>query len=650
MHSTCAHQDLLTTVTEVNHSPLAADSSTLIRGLGRRYLMILVIVAILLTIDQAVLQPHLIRLNGMAPVINLAGRQRMLSQRMAKDLLALAQARGDHDRRATELKNSLVQWLTVHQALQFGDAHLRLPGTTSKEILRAFQSLEPHVAAMRHAVESVVADHSTSTETVEAMLDHEPRYLETMDRIVGLFEEEASQQVRVLRWLGIAATSIVLGLTIGLAYVVLKPATEVIRTQMRQLTANEERFRLLIERMHDGLAVFDLQGRILYVNDRFAKILQRDREELLNQSLLKHLTGPHFFRFVQQLSDVWKYPQATWELDWQAPSGELCITLAAFGKTYGDSIEETLGFLVITDITPLKLAEKNLQEAHDALESRVAERTQELKSANHALAREIAERQAAEDRNRQLQSELAHASRVTSLGQFATGLAHEINQPLGAISNYAEALSVMMNQRRLVDPEIQRTMDRIRDASLRAGQIVSRMRNFLKRRTTSRSPEKMNSLIQDVLDLCASEARLHRVSIHCELEETEEVTILVDPIQIQQVLVNLIQNSLHAMATGQRDRRLTIQSFRSADSLQIVLEDTGPGFPPQMLTTELAPFQSSKESGLGMGLSISQSLIAAHDGEFWIENASHGGARLTLTLPIATVPESLHAADGLCRR
>jgi|GEM_PF-1022198 len=615
---------------------MAVDTENLVRGLALRYLGVLVIVAALLLLDQIVLQPLLIRLNGLGPVINLAGRQRMLSQRMTKDLLAMDRNPQGAGQWRDELRESWNSWVAVHQGLQSGDRVLQLPVTSNPLVQQAFAEIEPHFQAMKMAVESQLTETPGRSQDLDQVLEHGRRYLPVMDRIVGLFEAEARQQVWTLRMLGMAVTGGVLILMTGLWYLVLRPATDTIRSQMRRLTASEERFRLLIERMHDGLAIFTPEGQIRYVNQRFAEILQRRPEELLNVPIQNLTGGQHLRNFLQYLSGVRRSTDAAWELAWQLPDRTERSTLAAFGQTRDDSTAERLAFLVITDITALKHAESELRDARDELELRVVARTQELISSTQALEREAAERKLAEERSQQLQSELAHATRVTTLGQFATGLAHEINQPLGAIANFAEALRIMLDRTPPPTDDLAKTADRIRDAALRAGQIVGRLRNFLKPKATPRSDVYLNQLVEDVLVICSPEITIHRVELEVNLSATAGVQVLVDPIQIQQVLVNLVNNAVQALSVSHGSRALRLHTVRSGDTVTVQVDDSGPGFPVEMLESGVVSFRSTKEEGLGMGLAISQSLIAAHRGQFWIENLPTRGARVNFSLPVAS--------------
>ena len=627
-------------------------SEELIQKFSRRYVAVLVIVAGLLLLDQAVLQPLLINLNLYAPVINLAGRQRMLSQRLMKGALAVERTPADVTQWRDELETSLQDWTRVHRGLQGGDRDLDLPGTQSPSIQREFATLEPHFAGLSAGVWQVLAAPTEADGAIASMLQHERAYLETMDRIVRLFEDESRARVGQLRLLALGATGAALLLLAALYRLVVRPATRLIRRQVQHLSASETRFRLLIERMHDGLAILAPGGRVTYVNDRFCRILDRPQEQLLGQPLTIWVEGESRNRLVELLSRTGPASDDVVEIDWNVVGGRPCATLVAPGADSDplSSAAESMTFLVITDVTPLKVAERRIREARDALEVRVEERTRELGDANQALAHEAGEREQAEEKSRLLQTQLAHAARVTSLGELATGIAHEINQPLGAISNYAEALGVLAETPEAAAAEIRSIATRLRDAALRAGRIVGRMRNFVRSRSTPRSLERINPLIEEVLELCEPETREHGIEVRRRLAETDGDAVLVDPIQIQQVLVNLVRNAVQAMgAFPERERALTIHTARNLERILIDVEDTGPGFPADAIPHTFQPFQSTKADGLGMGLSISQTILASHGGELSAENASPRGARLTMVLPLAKAPLPSEYTDSLRR-
>jgi C4-dicarboxylate-specific signal transduction histidine kinase len=394
--------------------------------------------------------------------------------------------------------------------------------------------------------------------------------------------------------------------------------------------------------MHDGLAILSHDLRLMYVNDRFAEMLQVPGEQLLDRPVLDLVQVADRESLAALLEDPDR--DAVREISWNILHGR-CVTLAAPGRSAGMEDEDAPHFLVVTEITRQKLAEEKLRAAHHILEERVEERTRDLSLSNARLEQEIEDRSAAEAQGRELQAQLAHATRITSLGQFATGIAHEINQPLGAIATFSDTLRLMLQRSSASKADLEQTVERIRDAALRAGQILSRMRSFLKARPVNKQPVLVNSLITDVLELCTGELRQHRIRVDARLTETDGETVEVDAIQIQQVFMNVLHNAIQAMAeVTDTPRILTIESKCDENGVRVAITDTGPGFPVEWLGRELARFRSTKGQGLGMGLSISQTLVKLYRGELSIENVAPRGARVSFHLP---VPQHV-VADHLC--
>ncbi len=200
--------------TEGRTAAMSADASALadrlIRPLANRYLLVLTAIAALIVLDQAVIQPQLMRLNFYAPVINIAGRQRMLSQKLCKEALAIELEQQPAARRklCSELLATLRRWSTAHQALEQGSRELNLQPIRSPRILNALHDLEPHFRAMQHAAEELAADQgqpgaggeqSGTERRVRVMLNHEPDYLSGMERAVGMLEAASQEQVAWLR-------------------------------------------------------------------------------------------------------------------------------------------------------------------------------------------------------------------------------------------------------------------------------------------------------------------------------------------------------------------------------------------------------------------------------------------------------------------
>src|ERR1035441_9070026 len=233
------------------------------------------------------------------------------------------------------------------------------------------------------------------------------------------------------------------------------------------------------------------------------------------------------------------------------------------------------------------------------------------------------------------QSELVHVSRLSAMGEMASALAHELNQPLAAISNY------MKGSRRLLagsadpnTPKIESAMDRAAEQALRAGQIIRRLRDFVSRGESEKRVESLSKLIEEAGALGLAGAREQNVQLRFNLNPESDL-VLVDRVQIQQVLVNLFRNALEAMAQS-RQRELIVANAADADDMiEVAVSDTGSGFHDDVQSNLFQTFFTTKETGMGVGLSISRSIIEAHGGRMWAENNPAGGATFRFTLPAA---------------
>jgi two-component system sensor kinase FixL len=251
------------------------------------------------------------------------------------------------------------------------------------------------------------------------------------------------------------------------------------------------------------------------------------------------------------------------------------------------------------------------------------------------FVRDLTEHQHTQARLQELQSELVHVSRLSAMGEMASALAHELNQPLAAISNY------MKGSRRLLsgslDPnaaKIENAMDRAAEQAIRAGQIIRRLRDFVSRGESEKRVESLSKLIEEAGALGLAGAREQNIQLRFNL--TPELDrVLVDRVQIQQVLVNLFRNALEAMALSPQ-RELIVGNAKVADDMvEIAVSDTGSGFHDDIKPNLFQTFFTTKETGMGVGLSISRSIIEAHGGRMWAESNASGGATFRFTLPAA---------------
>lgn len=252
------------------------------------------------------------------------------------------------------------------------------------------------------------------------------------------------------------------------------------------------------------------------------------------------------------------------------------------------------------------------------------------------FVRDLTERQKADARFQELQSELLYISRLTALGEMGSALAHELNQPLSAIANYMKGARRLLEDRDDdVSDRLRGAMDKAAEQSLRAGQIIRRLRDFVARGDTEKQVESLTKLIEEASALALVGAKERGVRVTYELNAAEHF-VLADKVQIQQVLLNLIRNALEAMETSDK-RHLTL-STRSMEPnmVQISVADTGSGVDPDMQRQLFQPFVTTKATGMGVGLSISRTIVEAHGGKIILEPNPGGGTIFRLTLRSVT--------------
>ena len=248
------------------------------------------------------------------------------------------------------------------------------------------------------------------------------------------------------------------------------------------------------------------------------------------------------------------------------------------------------------------------------------------------FVRDLTERQRTEARLHELQSELVHVSRLTAMGEMASTLAHELNQPLSAIANY------MKGSRRLLEKSsdstaalLREAMDKASEQALRAGQIIRRLRDFVARGESEPRVENVRKLVEEASALALVGARNQGVRVRFEFDPAADL-VLADRVQIQQVLLNLMRNAVEAMETSDR-RELTLSTLKSGDDmLAISVTDTGCGIAPEASTQLFQPFFTTKRQGMGVGLSISRTIVEAHGGKLEAQPNPAGGTIFRLTL------------------
>jgi two-component system, LuxR family, sensor kinase FixL len=243
-------------------------------------------------------------------------------------------------------------------------------------------------------------------------------------------------------------------------------------------------------------------------------------------------------------------------------------------------------------------------------------------------------RQAKLDAARQ-RMDLAHASRLTMVGELTASIAHEINQPLGAILSNAETAEILLESKQPHLKEVQQILADIRKDDMRASQVIRHMRELLRKRELELKPIDLNAVTSDVYRLLDGETHRRGVKIEKQFADTLPV-VRGDAIHLQQVLLNLILNGMEAMAeSSESNRRITIRTAcEGNDNVEIAVEDSGPGIPSDHLPRLFDSFFTTKPHGMGLGLSIVRSIVEAHGGRIWAENNCSGGACIRFTLPV----------------
>jgi PAS domain S-box-containing protein len=367
----------------------------------------------------------------------------------------------------------------------------------------------------------------------------------------------------------------------------------------------EDRFRLVVEAAPSAMVMVDRAGRIVMVNAQAERVFGYPRAELLGQPV--EMLVPERFRDGHPglreafLAEPQARPMgAGRDLYGRRKDGtEFPVEI---GLNPIETDEGAMVLSAIVDITERKAGEATLRESQARLQ--------------------------------QLNSELLHVSRLSALGQMAAVMAHELNQPLTAISNYMEALNILLERRSDLPAEhLRSVVVRAGEQAVRAGEIIRRLREFVSRGDTEKRIEALCPLIKEARALALLGIRETGANIRLG-ENLPEVSVIVDKIQVQQVLLNLLRNAAEAVA-AQDERDIALLAEEKDGVVEIAVIDNGPGLPEEIQARLFQPFVSTKKAGMGIGLSICHSIIAAHNGRLWAEANPDGGTIFRLILPTA---------------
>jgi C4-dicarboxylate-specific signal transduction histidine kinase len=365
-------------------------------------------------------------------------------------------------------------------------------------------------------------------------------------------------------------------------------------------------YRSLLSSLADQVAIVDAKGVVLEVNDSWRRFAERP--------------GGDTFHRVLEGDDY----EDTCRASAAAGSGAAARTLEGLTTVLG---REARRFELEYDCD------------HHGSHERYAVHVQALERADggavvtrtNMTARFQAQRELEEQR-----LEVSHLARVSVLGQLSGALAHELNQPLSSISNNAEAALLLLNRRPGDVDEIRSILRDIVDDDQRAAQVIRRLSALLKRGETRLAPLEIGELVTDALELAHGELVARRVTAAIELASRLPL-VMGDRVQLLQVLLNLILNGCEAMSTvAAADRRLVIAvTARETGHVHVAVRDRGPGIPAELIERLFEPFVTTKPQSLGLGLSISRTIVAAHGGRLWAENNPGGGATVHCLLPTA---------------
>ena len=351
-----------------------------------------------------------------------------------------------------------------------------------------------------------------------------------------------------------------------------------------------------VEQTADAILITDLQGVIEYVNPAFEQATGYRRDEALGKKPNLVKSGQHDAAFYASL---W-----TTILDGRVFRGVL-VNRRKDGALYYE--EKT--------ITPLKDAQGRIVNFV-------------------STGKDVTERKLAEERARQQQAQLAHVARISTMGEMASTMAHELNQPLAAIVNYAQGCARRLRERTASPEELLPALERIVAQGERSGEIIRRMRDFAHKSEPRHKPVDINRVVCEATDLALPEARRKGIALRLDLSGNLPAA-LADAIQVEQVVLNLVRNAIEAIDTAHSpEREVAIRTgVDPHGSVEVAVRDTGPGLPAENAERLFEAFYTTKPEGMGMGLSISRSIVEEHRGQLRALRNPEGGATLCFTLP-----------------
>jgi PAS domain S-box-containing protein len=399
----------------------------------------------------------------------------------------------------------------------------------------------------------------------------------------------------------------------------------------------ERRFVELVENSSDFIAFSSLDGTPQYINAAGLQLVGlMGTEEASHMAVLDFIVPEERARVRDELLPlVMRDGRWVGELHFRNfQTGAAVPFLVDWFRFDDPRTGRPMNFATVSrDLTAQKRSEGELRNLNETLEQKVGARTRELADANQRSRTEISERERANARLDELQLELFHAARLSAAGQLAAALAHELNQPLTAVTNSLNAARRLLakgGRDKIVTAR--EVLEEAAGQALRAGQIIGRLRDFLSRGETEQRMESVPTMIKEASSLALIGSEAFGVKVHFSFDLNAECAF-ANRTQIQQVLANLMRNAVEAMAGGARRELAVTTALLNEETIEVSVLDSGPGLAKEVLNHLFEPFVSTKRHGMGLGLSICRSIVEAHGGKLRSESNQGGGTIFRFTLP-----------------
>ena len=351
-----------------------------------------------------------------------------------------------------------------------------------------------------------------------------------------------------------------------------------------------------------------------FIDEQLAKEVVSLLVNQYNSDISEHFQTQYHWNFAQNYNALHKLYSFSNEVDTQDNAEE---------STFSAKIQYWISFVIICFLLVILIM--YLRSSRD-LNSR-------LKASKESLEQEIKERQHAQEQALNHQAELAHVARLSTMGEMASGLAHELNQPLSAIHTYVQGCIRRLNMDNSDSEAIINALQLTAQQADRAGGIIRRLRSFVRKGETHKTYTDINHIVNEVISFLESQFKSSQVILTLELED-ELPPVLADIIQIEQVLINLLKNAIESMTEIEEATIIVSTKRFNNNFIELCVIDSGHGISEDKLKRIFNPFFTTKSTGMGMGLSISSSIIEAHDGKLYARNNTEQGARFCFTLPI----------------